>query len=385
MRKKLNILNVSSCIGLHLGGGEAERTFQMSKHLASAGHNVNVLTLDIDLAPERIRQLLPANLHALPSMLSRFKIPRSGWGKIVELVEESDVVHLIGHWSLLNCIVFIAARKIRRPYVVCAAGSLPIFGRSKMLKKIYNFIIGNRIVRHASRTIAVTRDEVQDYIDYQVGSELVVVIPNGVDTSDFPVVDLNPFRSKFGIRPSRSLLFMGRLNIIKGPDLLLNAFIEIQGLYPDLQLIFAGPDGGMLADLKKAVKSSGIDDVVHFLGHVSGTDKIAAYRNASLLVVPSRSEAMSIVALEAGVCGIPVVMTDKCGFDEIKSIDERLEVGANSHAIVKGLNLLLKDEASLEVISRRWEAFVVNNYSWKTVLNLYETLYRRVISEYAIK
>ena len=56
---------------------------------------------------------------------------------------------------------------------------------------------------------------------------------------------------------------------------------------------------------------------MHFLGYIRGDDKVGAYTGAKLLAVPSRREAMSIVALEAGACGTPVILTTACGFDEV--------------------------------------------------------------------
>ena len=72
-----------------------------------------------------------------------------------------------------------------RPYVVCPAGALPLYGRSKWLKRCYNFIIGDAIIRNASGWIAVTEAEFPQFEEYGVDSSLVTVIPNGVSKEDF--------------------------------------------------------------------------------------------------------------------------------------------------------------------------------------------------------
>lgn len=101
------------------------------------------------------------------------------------------------------------------------------------------------------------------------------------------------------------VLFLGRLNEIKGPDLLLDAFCRIADRCAEIHLVLAGPDGRMLQRLRAKSKALGIAARVHFAGYLGGRSKVAALRGASLLAIPSRREAMSIVVLEAGVCGCP--------------------------------------------------------------------------------
>jgi len=71
--------------------------------------------------------------------------------------------------------------------------------------------------------------------------------------------------------------------------------------------VFAGPDGGMLKSLKNIVRENGLDERVHFVGYLDHSYKYLAYDEAEFLVIPSRMEAMSIVVLEAGVIGTPVL------------------------------------------------------------------------------
>jgi glycosyltransferase involved in cell wall biosynthesis len=129
-------------------------------------------------------------------------------------------------------------------------------------------------------------------------------------------------------------------------------------------LVFAGPDEGLGDTLAQEAETRGLRDRVHFLGFVSGVDKSLAYRSASLLVVPSRREAMSIVAVEGGICGVPVLMTDQCGLDELAEIDPGLLVTATVEGLVSGLQMALADRQRLEQWGRRWETLVRERYSW---------------------
>lgn len=376
----LRILNVNNSLDLMSGGGTAERTFQMSRYLAKHGAFCKVLTIDSgQLDERRIAALKPAELEVLPCLWRRFNFPGINWLAIRRLVSEADIIHLMGHWSVLNVLVYLAARDAGKPYVVCPAGALPLFGRSKWLKRIYNFLVGNSIVRNASGWIAVTQGELPQFKEYGISSSRVTVIPNGVSGEDFPAVDPVDFKRRYRLPDAPMILFMGRLNLIKGPDILLQAFLMVRHTFPKHHLVFAGPDGGMLASLQEIVEQAGMREIVHFLGYVDGADKSAAYHMASLLVVPSRQEAMSIVAIEAGFCGTPVLLTDQCGFGDVRSIDARLEVPASEVGIASGLTSLLADSNDLAVISPAWSKFVQAQYSWSSLVPEYFRLYQSIL------
>jgi glycosyltransferase involved in cell wall biosynthesis len=380
----MRILDVNSSLGLKTGGGTAERTFQMSRFLAMQnGVQCTVLALDIELDVQRVEAQAPAKVVSLPCLWKRFYVPRAGWQVIKRLVEEADVIHIMGHWGALNSLVYWAARRANKPYVVCPAGALPIFGRSAILKHLYNFIVGKAIIQNASAWIAVTSSELPHFESYGIPVSQVAVIPNGVNEEDFLFTDIKAFLTRYGLPDVPVLLFMGRLNIIKGPDLLLQAFIQARPQFEGVHLVFAGPDGGMLAELKTMAEKAGIGKFVHFIGYVSGDDKSAAYRCAKLLVVPSRQEAMSIVALEAGICGTPVLLTDQCGFSEVRSIDAGLEVPSTVEGISAGLINLLEDSNRLTEISLLWSKFVKQRYSWTSLTPQYIRLYSALLSSAA--
>lgn len=381
----MRVLNVNSSLDFKTGGGTAERTFQMSRFLASEGVHCTVLTIDNGLDELRVLALKPAEVVAVPLLLRRFHVPRISWKTIRSLVSDADVVHLMGHWSVLNALVYIALRQARKPYVVCPAGALPIFGRSRWLKHLYNFIVGGKIIRNATGWIAVTLAEFPHFERYGIPSSRVTVIPNGVCKEDFLHVDTELFRRKKNLPDAPIILFMGRLNPIKGPDLLLQAFASVRDRIPDFQLVFAGPDEGMQSALIEAAQQGGVAERVHFLGFVSGNDKTAAYQLARLLVVPSRQEAMSIVALEAGINGTPVMLTDQCGFGEIKSIDPGLEVPANVVGIADGLIHLLIEPDLLDRVAPSLQNFISKRYSWHSIVARYLNLYESILGPSAIK
>lgn len=376
----MRVLNVNSSLDSKTGGGTAERTFQMSRALGQKIENCTVLTIDTGLDQQRIDAMQPAHVVALPLLWRRFYVPHIKWKKILALVNDADIVHLMGHWSVLNVFTYIAARRLGKPYVVCPAGALPIFGRSGAIKRLYNYLIGRAIVRNASAWIAVTPFEFSQFEGYGIASSKVMVIPNGVAVEDFPEISTTRFREKNNLPDLPLILFMGRLNTIKGPDLLLDAFVLIKDRFADHHLVFAGPDEGMQAGLLDIAKQHGIADRVHFLGFVGGSDKVAAYRAARLLVVPSRQEAMSIVALEAGVCGKAVLLTDQCGFGEVRSVHPDLEVPASAAGIAESLEKLLAQPALLDQLGGAFQEFVIRRYSWDSIVTDYLKLYAPMLT-----
>jgi glycosyltransferase involved in cell wall biosynthesis len=360
----------------------AERTFQMSRFLSLRGIETKVLAIDNGFDKSLIEELRPAELVVFPEISRRFYIPRVSWSVIKSLVNSVDIIHLMGHWTLLNAVVYLAARRIGKPYVVCPAGALPIFGRSQILKRLYNAIIGDAIIKNASAWIAVTSQESFDYVSYGVNASDVTVIPNGIDVKNFPRIDIKSSGCVLNLPEAPFILFMGRLNLIKGPDLLLNAFVLAGKHISNYHLVFAGSDEGMRSELLSLAKEAGVQDRIHFIGFVDGLNKLIAYQLASLLVVPSRQEAMSIVALEAAACGTPVMLTDQCGFSQVRNIDSRLEVPATVSGLASGLLQVLKDSEHLPELGARLKEYVLQRYTWSSVVSEYLNLYKTILATY---
>jgi len=176
-------------------------------------------------------------------------------------------------------------------------------------------------------------------------------------------------------------MFMGRLNDIKGPDLLLQAFCNLKNKLKDYHLVFAGPDGGMLAKLKAKVEEFKLNDRVRFLGYLGGVDKSQAYYAAELLAIPSRQEAMSIVVLEAGITGTPVLLTDQCGFDEIAHIGGGQVVPASVNGLQKGLVEILSNPTQLKLMGENLEKYIYEHFTWDAIIDKYMKLYYKILSE----
>ena len=376
----MKILFVNASLEAVRGGGTAERTYCLARHMALLGDEVSVLTTDIGEGNRRLEGIAGLTPVVLRNLLDRFYLPEPALHRIYRAVSDADVVHIMNHWTAINALAYWAARQAGRPYVYSPAGALPPFGRSRLIKAGYNTLVGHAIARNAARGIAITESEISQFADYGVPASRVTVIPNGVDMDDSADAagDASPLPALGG---RTYILFIGRLNPIKGPDLLLGAYLAATMAFPDVHLVFAGPDEGLGAGLKAAAARGNAADRVHFTGPVTGGTKRWLMRHAQLIAIPSRSEAMSIVVLEAGAHGRPVLLTDQCGFPELAECGGGLIVAATAAALEQGLRTLLQPNAPLVEMGARLQALVRQRYTWRAAALALQDCLRIVIAE----
>lgn len=375
----MRILIVNMSLDPVTGGGTAERTFQLSRYMAMLGNECTILTAKTGLTPERREMMKGCRIIALPVLLRRFHILKVRRSELAHLVAATDIIHLMNHWTAINALVYRVARRLDKPYVVCPGGGLPIFGRSRLLKKGYNALVGRDLIRQASALIAISENEMSHFADYGVSPARITTIPNGIDPLDYQIYDVAKFRNHACLGNAPYILFIGRLNPIKGPDLLLYAFGKIAQLYKDYHLVFAGPDGGMETSLKSGADRMGLCKRIHFLSYVGGAEKAAAYHGASFVVIPSRQEAMSIVVLEAGICGKPVLMTDQCGFPAVTQVDGGRITTAIGDGIAEGLQSMIQDAGRLGEMGKNLKRYVEQHYLWDVIAQRYLALFQKTL------
>ena len=368
MDKVLKILNVNMSVDPVSSGGTGERTLQMSKALAKAGNTCSILTLNIGELSRVSDDLLASNvgLIKLACWSKRFYVPSLNLLKVFRAVRSADIVHLMGHWTVLNAVVYIVVRLCGKPYVVCPAGALPLFGRSQKFKRLYNFIIGRNIIRNASAFIAITTDEKSQFSSYGVAPDQIQIVNNGINPKDFTSHNVSAIRARYGLENRPFILFVGRLNPIKGPDLLLEAYLQLGDQISGYDLVFVGPDGGMKQHLVEASRQKEVEGKIHFIGYLGGTEKSDIYHAAEFLAIPSRQEAMSIVVLEAGICKTAVLLTRECGFNEVADVGGGVVVEADVESLKTGL-LEITQQHDLKVLGEQLSRFVVENYTWADV------------------
>ncbi len=209
-----------------------------------------------------------------------------------------------------GAVCYVLNRFAGLPYIVSLQGpDVPGFEARynylyPFLKPVLRIIWGNAAV-----VTAISRKHLELALQ-TLSSREIVVIANGVDCNLFyPSV----FRDK-----ALNVLCVGRLIERKGQSHLLRAFARLQARIESkpLQLTLAGA-GDSEARLKHLAAELGIADKVRFLGFVPREQMPEVYRQADIFVLPSESEGMSIALLEAMASGLPVIVTDTGGTDEL--------------------------------------------------------------------
>jgi D-inositol-3-phosphate glycosyltransferase len=172
----------------------------------------------------------------------------------------------------------------------------------------------HRIADGATRLIANTSAEAAELVShYGADFDHIDVAPPGVDLSVFTPAFRTRSRTAHGIPPGTfHLLFAGRIQRLKGPQILIKAAALLRSRRPDIDLklsILGALSGAKDFNLKTLVGAAGLDDVVTHHPPVSAPELANWYRAADVVVMPSYSESFGLVALEAQACGTPVVAT----------------------------------------------------------------------------
>jgi D-inositol-3-phosphate glycosyltransferase len=178
-------------------------------------------------------------------------------------------------------------------------------------------VIGEeQVIAEADRLVANTRFEAQDLVScYDADPARLTVVQPGVDLERFrPRSSKAADRRRLGLPEHGYLVaFVGRIQPLKGPDVLISALAELRRRDPAMDVtvvICGGPSGTGLdrpTSLIELANSLGVADGVRFLPPQTGEELAALYRAADLVAVPSHNESFGLVALEAQACGTPVV------------------------------------------------------------------------------
>lgn len=350
-------------ISLHpeRGGGTAERTRHLATHLTSQGADCSVAVIEGGRYADELRSN-GISVYVTGGLRIKFRIPFINVVRLWRLIRDADAIHVLGYWNLLSTTTCYLARLAGTPYALSAAGEFAALERPRPVAKLFHALFKNTMIGKASSIIAITKLERDQIIgNLKVAPERVIVIPNGIAPP--PAVP----RNESSLPEGPYILFVGRLAAIKGPDLLLEAFSEIAEDFPEVTLVLAGPDFGMLAELQQKIAEHNLSQRVRLIGFLDEAARTAAYSGAKFVCVPSRAEAMSLVALEAGVMGKPVLLTDQCGFNEVQSTDGGCVVPATVAGIRDGLRSLLTRDQELPDMGARLKSFVLQHYSWPTV------------------
>jgi len=212
-----------------------------------------------------------------------------------------DLIHSHSLWMMPNVYPGRACRHGRCRLVVSPRGTLSAWalGRSALQKKIFWHVLQASALRTAACFHATAESEYEDI--RRLGfRQPVYILPNGID--------LQPMKQKPD-DGQRQLLFLGRIDPIKGVDILLRAWQTVEDRFRNWELHVAGPDnGGYLADIQALAAQLRLKRLV-FRGALYGAEKRRAYGEASLFVLPTHSDNFGMTVAEALAAGTPAIVT----------------------------------------------------------------------------
>lgn len=339
--------------------GPSYSVVRLCESLNGTGMDVQLSVLDWAATSARLPYLKafpsglgPRRLGVSPSM-RRWLEAEAASGKV-------DLIHNHGLWMMPNVYPGWASRNGRCRLVVSPRGTLSTWalGRSALRKKLFWRALQMPAIRTAACFHATADREYEDI--RRLGfRQPVCILPNGIDVP--PLQDI-PRSDR------RQLLFLGRIHPVKGVDVLLRAWQAVEWRFPDWDLRIAGPDNaGYLAAMQVLAAELRLTRVT-FSGSVFGEEKLRAYREASLFVLPSHSENFGMTVAEALVSATPAIVSKGAPWSGLQPQGAGWWIDIGVDPLVACLEQALATPSShLTQMGQSGRAWMARDYSWKQI------------------
>jgi len=216
---------------------------------------------------------------------------------------------------------------------------------------------------------------------YQVPHHKVDMIYNGVNARAFDYqVDPGEVKRRYAIGPlDPTVLFVGRMVVQKGPDILVRAVPSLLRYYPNAKFVFVG-DGHMMKDIRSLGHQLGVAHALRILGAKTGRELSDLFKACDILAVPSRNEPFGIIILEGWSALKPVVSTKRGGPAEFVWHEVNgLQVDDMPDSVGWGLGTLLADHNRCRWMGRNGRATVDAVFSWDNIAEQTEATYQSAL------
>ncbi len=385
----MKILHVFDFFSPVHGGGTVDLLYRIALSQSRRGDEVVIYTSDFELDRAFINSVSGVAVHPLP-----------GWFKIGATqvtpgiisaarknLKNFDIIHLHCFRSFQNVVIHHYAKKYGLPYILDAHGSTPRLAAGKnspmvIFKWFYDVFFGYQAMRDAGRLIAQTRVGVDEYRNLGADEENVTLIHPPIDIDEFrDLPEPGTFRSRYNISSLKVVMFLGRINWIKGIDFLVKSFARMASQTRDWLLVIVGPDDGHKKNIEKLVTELGISNRVIFTGFLGGKEKLAALVDADALVQPSIYEQGARVSLEAIMCHTPVIASKNTGLGETI---EAMEAGyvveyGDTSGLIEAIRNTLDNPVAAQARTQKAGEYIKANLSVASQTEKYEKVYREVI------
>jgi D-inositol-3-phosphate glycosyltransferase len=306
-------------------GGMNVYIVEVAKRLADSGVEVEIFTRATcsDLPPvvEMVPGVRVRHISAGPfEGLAKEELPAQMCA-FTSGVLRAEAASAPGHYDLVHSHYWLSGQV---GWLAKERWGVPLVHTAHTLAKVKNRLLADgdapeprarvlgeeNVVAEADRLVANTPTEARELIDlYGAHPGHVAVVEPGVDLERFRPGSRTLARRRFGLPETGHVIaFVGRIQPLKAPDVLLRAVAELDAeVRRDLTVAIVGGNSGSGLDLTALVASLGLGACVRFLPPQAGDALADLYRAADIVAVPSHNESFGLVAMEAQACGTPVV------------------------------------------------------------------------------
>lgn len=365
-------------------GGPVRSSHGLACGLVELGHNVDVITTDVD-GPNRLDVSLdyPTEIDGVQVHYCPISRPHSIYyspalaQRAASLMPYADAVHVNGMFLWPGPFLSRAARQLGKPLVISPRGMLMpemVAGKSPLLKRAW-IATQERANLAAARAIHVTSEgEAQGLQEMGLDLAPISVIGNGVQlparVPSKPEMD-----AIWGdAPPGTRVAFLARLDWTKGADMA----IEAARAHPRAVIRLAGHDQiGLQEKLAPSLVRADGSIAGRFLGPLDGMDKWAFLAGADVLLVPSVRESFGMSVVEAMAMGTPVIATEGVGAAALlRRLDAGLAVPREQAVLNATLAELLADDTRRRAIGQAGRVMVKTELTWtgiaKQMLAVYD-------------
>jgi len=369
----------------HVGGGTEKAVYEISKRLVMKGHEVFVVTLNGVNAPRHeylngievfrcscvdLTEIIKAQLTISPTVyLDMLRI----WRK-----REPDIIHAHNLFFFTTACTSLFKPMFRRPLVTTMhLGPVQLKGIIGPLARAYERIVGRWLVKSSDAIIAVSDAVGEHAINLGAPPEKVVVIPNGVDLDPMAAPREGGTSDDYrGARPKR-VVFVGRLIFNKGVQYLVEAAPRIVKDFPDVEFVVVG-DGPLKSKLMKRTEELGVQRHFSFLGIVPCVTDVLS--KCDIFVRPSLTEGMSLAALEAMGCGLPVILTALPGTESVEKNSAGILIRPDdTQELADAVIWLLGDTECARRLGMNARLLAERHYSWDRVAESTIRVYQEIL------
>ena len=375
-------------------GGIARVVHDLSKRLIKDGHEVTVVTYRDNADVPEYENDKGVNVYRVDNYMIH---PNNFIDWIMQLnfnmlSKATEIINKEGGFDVIHAhdwLVTYAAKSLKNAYdipIVATIHATEAGRNSGIHDETQRYINDTEwLLTYEATEVIVNSNYMKNEIQRLFGLpfDKINVIPNGINLSNFTGIERDyDFRRQYAMDNEKIILYVGRLVYEKGVQHLIAAMPKILSNYNDAKLIIAGR-GGMMDELRAEASNLGLNDKIYFTGYLNSKQVQKMYKCADVAVFPSTYEPFGIVALEAMLAGVPTVVSDVGGLDEIVThgVDGMKSYAGNANSIADSVTALLYDHQLATNVSKKAKQKVKDQFNWEKIAQDTHFTYEKAICQ----